>query len=200
MACGSFHSIVATTQNNIYAFGQNNYGQLGIGSTSNSNEPVCITKSMNLTGGDIKIRGLNCGMEFTAVLTNKDLYLFGYNGFGQLGNGTRYNYETKPLCRTSLFKNQAINSVTCGGYHTVVLTNTGVYTFGRNDNYQLGDGTNSDQLKPVNITKQFQKSEKVWQVCCGEHHTLFLTNLNLYGAGFNTRGQIGVDKVTNSKL
>ena len=89
-----------------------------------------------------------CGNSYTTVITKGDLYTWGENQYGQLGNGTtkdskipiRIDLPSKPL------------QVACGNHHTAVITEDGLYTWGQNLDGQLGDGTKTNSKVPIFIS------------------------------------------------
>merc|ERR1719242_1617606 len=70
VACGSRHTVVLTKTNQLWTFGWNKYGQLGIGHTHSRDAPerMCIPKSV--TGKTLKM--LRCGDWGTAVVVSSN--------------------------------------------------------------------------------------------------------------------------------
>jgi alpha-tubulin suppressor-like RCC1 family protein len=90
ISCGYTHSMALTENGYVYSWGYNEFGQLGIGNTINSNRPKHIQMK------DIIIDKITCGDGHSLLLTNNGVvYAFGSNFFGQIGNGMkRYNIGT----------------------------------------------------------------------------------------------------------
>ncbi|XP_043927776.1 X-linked retinitis pigmentosa GTPase regulator-like, partial [Protopterus annectens] len=90
------------------------------------------------------------------------------------------------------FKNNKLISVSCGDEHTAIITENGkLYVFGSNNWGQLGLGTKNTVNKPTCV--KALRSEKVKYVACGRNHTLVYTEKgNVYAAGGNNEGQLGV--------
>jgi len=86
---GHYHSMAITADGSLYAWGRNNYGQVGDNTTRNKTVPTWISRDGR------KYIAMAAG-EYTsmAVCTEGRLYLWGYNNYGQFGNGTtlRQNY------------------------------------------------------------------------------------------------------------
>ena len=86
---GHYHSMALTTDGSLYCWGRNNYGQVGDNTTRNKTIPTWISRDGR------KYIAMAAG-EYTtmAVCTEGRLYLWGYNNYGQFGNGTtvRQNY------------------------------------------------------------------------------------------------------------
>ncbi|XP_066509713.1 trichohyalin-like [Hoplias malabaricus] len=89
-------------------------------------------------------------------------------------------------------KNDVPLKIACGDEHTALITGKGkLFTFGSNNWGQLGLGTKSSMNKPTCV--KALKSEKVKLVACGRTHTLvYTTRGNLYAAGGNNEGQLGL--------
>ena len=80
VSCGYSHTIIIDLNNNVWAFGQNHRGQLGLGDNQNRNIPVQIP--------DIKAKAVSCGEHHTMIIDlNNNVWAFGYNHVGQLGLG-----------------------------------------------------------------------------------------------------------------
>lgn len=80
MACGWYHALAVTENNAIYAFGTNEFGNLGVESISKSNVPLNITKNFDF--GLEKIISIGCGYHHSVVATDISLYTFGSNTSG----------------------------------------------------------------------------------------------------------------------
>jgi alpha-tubulin suppressor-like RCC1 family protein len=93
IAAGGFHTVVLSSDGNIYTFGQGNSGQLGNGQNSNYNTPQSI--SLTETLPDIKATAIAAGHSNTVALgSDRNLYTFGTVNSGQLGNGQNSNFNT----------------------------------------------------------------------------------------------------------
>ncbi|XP_034282768.1 RCC1 and BTB domain-containing protein 2 isoform X6 [Pantherophis guttatus] len=148
VACGSHHSMVLTADGEVYSWGYNNSGQIGSGSTANQPIPRRVTGCLQ---NKIAIN-IACGqMCSMAVIENGEVYVWGYNGNGQLGLGNGGNQPTP--CRIAALQGIHVQRIACGYAHTLVLTDEGhIYAWGANSYGQLGTGNRSNQLHPVLVT------------------------------------------------
>ena len=95
------------------------------------------------------VRYISLGNDHTAAITNDDvLYTWGYNGSGQLGNGTAEG-SVVPI---KIMDN--VKTVYAVYNSTFILTNDGeLYACGDNSSGRLGDGTTTNRTKPVKILR-----------------------------------------------
>lgn len=126
----------------------------------------------------------------------EELFAVGNNERGQLGNGNTSS-QSKPIKITHNFLHQKILRICCGYEFTTLLTDAAIYTFGCNEDGQLGDGTTTDASTPQDITQGFG-GERVVLVSCGSSHTLALTDQNnVFSYGYNGYGQLGAGDIEN---
>ena len=123
---------VLTKNENIYVWGNNNYGQLGIGDNNNRNIPTLL----NLPNNE-KPLSISCGYNHTICLTkNENIYVWGNNDYGQLGIGDNNNRNIPTLL--NLPNNEKPLSISCGYYHTICITkNENIYVWGYNDIWSI---------------------------------------------------------------
>ncbi|XP_073878121.1 RCC1 and BTB domain-containing protein 2 isoform X11 [Macaca fascicularis] len=148
VACGSYHSLVLTSDGEVFAWGYNNSGQVGSGSTVNQPIPRRVTGCLQ----NKVVVTIACGqMCCMAVVDTGEVYVWGYNGNGQLGLGSSGNQPTP--CRVAALQGIRVQRVACGYAHTLVLTDEGqVYAWGANSYGQLGTGNKSNQSYPTPVT------------------------------------------------
>jgi len=166
----------------IWSWGQNNYGQLGNSSTTNSNSPV-----RESSAGSSWV-SVAAGYGYTmAIKANGTLWGWGVNNFGQLGDGTNVQRTTPVQIGT------ATNwSSVAGGYaHTVgVRTDGTLWSWGNNGSGQLGDGSpgSTTRYSPVQVG---EASDWV-SVTSGQNYLLALrADGTLWAWGQNAFGALG---------
>ena len=108
-----------TDSNEVYAWGRNYHGQLGLGNNTHYNSP----QKLNLR----HIKKISCGVLHTMALDNSgEVYAWGRNNYRQLGldNNINQNFPQKLNLRH-------IKKIGCGYHYTIVLTNHNeVYIWG----------------------------------------------------------------------
>ena len=102
VSCRNDHTAIITKEKKLYTFGDNRFGQLGLGDANNRSIPTLVTVLE-----DQKVIAVSCGGVHTAIITkNHQLYTFGSNLAGQLGLGDLgEEQKTSPTLVTAL-KNQ----------------------------------------------------------------------------------------------
>jgi alpha-tubulin suppressor-like RCC1 family protein len=136
--CGGFHSIILNENNELYVCGFNGSGQLGLGDCDNRN---VYTKLEHNLG---KIKNIFCGTYHNIILNeNNELYVCGYNEFGQLGLGDCDDINVYTKLEHNLGK---IKNIYCGANHSVIINdNNELYVCGDNQCGQLGLGDNKNK-------------------------------------------------------
>ena len=182
---GCFHTVALTSTGKVLAWGLNNLGQLGNGTTTNSTTPVKVT----LPAG-VKVTEVRAGCFHSMALTSTGQVLaWGGNQDGQLGNGTTANSGI-PL-PVSLPDGTTVKAIAAGEAHSLALTSTGrVLAWGFNATGDLGDGTTTDRHSPVPVA--LPTGVTVTGIAAGQFHSLAVTSTG--GAlawGFNNQGELG---------
>jgi len=177
---GGEHTCALLSSGSVMCWGRNHNGQLGDGTTTGSNVPVFvsgITTATAITAG---------GAPHTcALLSDGSIECWGYNGYGQLGDGTRI------ASKVPVFVSGITNAiaVTAGGRHTcALLVNGSVMCWGYNYFGQLGNRTTGISLVPVFVSE----ITTAIGVSAGNDHTCaLLANSLIKCWGYNGYGQLG---------
>ena len=186
IVCGEDHTFILKNNGELFAFGRNNYGQLGLGNNENVNVPTLLKDKIK----DKKIQQIICGEQHIYILTKSGkLFAFGNNYYGQLGLGDYIDRNVPTLM------NKEIQQIVCGRNHTFILKNNDeLFTFGYNYFGQLGLGDHGNRKTPTLLTKE----KGIRQIICGADHTFILKNNGkLFAFGFNIQGQLGLDDYKN---
>ncbi|NXF24531.1 RPGR regulator, partial [Rhodinocichla rosea] len=192
LSAGSYTSAAVTEDGQLFVWGDNSEGQIGLASETSVSVPckVDIGKPVSF---------VSCGYYHSALITGDgELYTFGEAVNGKLGlfpEQLKNNRVPQPVLGIM----EKVNKVACGGEHTVVLTETDVYTFGLGQYGQLGHGTfvfESSVPKPVKRLKR----HKICNIACGENHTAVIAENGLmftFGDGRHGKLGFGEESFTN---
>ena len=205
VAAGEIHSLALTSTGQLYAFGQNRFGQLGNATNDKTEEPNPTPTLVSLPGASGPAVQIAAGSFHSLALTSTgELYAFGDNAFGQLGTTTN-NKTTEPnpgpVLVTLPGATGPVTQIAAGAYHSLALTSTGqVFAFGSNEFGQLGNATNDKTAEPnptPTLVMLPGASGPAVQIAAGGDHSLVLTSTGqLYAFGENFSGQLG--NATNS--
>ena len=185
LAAGEYHNVALIEDGTVQTWGNNDYGQLGDGSTTSSSAPVTVTG----LGG--RVIAIAAGQYQTLVLLeNGTVKAWGLNSFGELGNGT-YANSSIPVDVAAL--GGPVTAIATRKDHSMALLANGtVQAWGRNDFGQLGNGTTTDSNTPVTVTSL---GGTATAIAAGWGHSVaMLANGTVKAWGKNTSGQLGNGK------
>jgi len=183
---------LAGAQPNLYGWGQNNYGQLGMGTATSVYTPTAI-QFFN----KIPIFNVLVAQNYVIMLAqNGSAYGTGYEFYGQLANGVSGTTYTTPTSCPALNSSLSISlsGTSCNAVYKTIL-----YGWGDAAGYVLaGKSAGSyTQLSPETTSYEFNgKVETVASVMNGLLVTL--ANGSVFAAGVNTNGNLGIGN-TNSQ-
>jgi alpha-tubulin suppressor-like RCC1 family protein len=193
ISAGFSHTVALKDDGSIWAWGDNIYGELGDGTTTDRSTPVQMS---GLTG----VVAISAGYYHTVLLKGDgSVWALGRNYFGQLGDGTRI-YRSTPVQASGLTD---VIAVSAGTERTVALKGDGsVWAWGLNSpsgyisGGQLGDGTTTDRSAPV----QVNGLTGVVAISSGGWHTVALKgDGSVWAWGYNYDGELG-DGTTTDRL
>lgn len=159
---------------------------MGDGTTINRSVPVTVV------GLPSDVVALSAGARHTCARTaTGTMWCWGYNGDGQLGDGTQTNRST-PVAVQGV--PGGLTATTAGSYHTCALDASGAaWCWGYGGNGELGDGVvlaNRKQVTPVAVSGL--GSSVLVALTAGAYHTCGLTNEGkIWCWGYNADGQLG---------
>lgn len=150
VAAGGEHAIALKEDGTVWAWGVYTSGKLD--NDTNIGEDTAV-EVRNLNGSELKdIVAVSAGNEYTvAVKDDGTVWTWGYNNFGQLGDGSTINSSTPVQVKDSLGNPlTGIITISAGYNHTVAIkSDDTIWAWGRNNFGQLGDGTYEDKNTAV---------------------------------------------------
>jgi alpha-tubulin suppressor-like RCC1 family protein len=176
----SSHSLAVTSDGTVWAWGDNSYGELGDGTTTDHLSPVQVP---SLTG----VASVATGAHFSLALkSDGTVWAWGDNHWGTLGDGTQ-TQRLSPVRVTGL---TGIVAVAAGESHALAVNSDGtVWAWGTNSNGELGNGsTAAAYLAPV----QALGLTNVIAVAGGSSFSLAVrSDGTVWSWGYNNYGQLG---------
>jgi hypothetical protein len=150
LAAGTIDTCAVTIAGAVLCWGGNAHGELGDGTQVDRSIP---TATLGLTSG---VAAVAAGLDHTCALTTgARMFCWGYNLFGQVGDGSGSEFVLAPAPVAGL--GSVIAGIAVGGEHTVAVTEAGgVLSWGLNHVGQLGDGTTIDRPLPTAITTGYE--------------------------------------------
>jgi alpha-tubulin suppressor-like RCC1 family protein len=145
-----------------------------------------LTEVTNLMFAQIVGGGYHsCGR----TLTGGKVYCWGYNGSGELGNGSLNNKKRPTAVTGSL----TFKWLSAGPYHTCgIATDAKAYCWGSNGYGQLGDGTQTDRWKPTLVSGGLSWKQIEAGGTYGGHTCGLTTGGKIYCWGYNGYGEVGI--------
>jgi len=181
---GSQSGWAIKTDGSLWAWGQNNSGQLGLGNTTYRSSPVQV--GALTTWSQIAANGF-C----VAIKTDGTLWSWGRGGSGELGLGNTTSYSS-PVQVGAL---TTWSKVSIASGHTLAVKTDGtLWSWGSNFNGQLGDGTTTNRSSPVQVG-----ALTTWLNVAGSQSNASLainTSGQLFSWGRNVNGQLGLGDTT----
>jgi alpha-tubulin suppressor-like RCC1 family protein len=143
VAAGAYHNLALVDGGTVYAWGNNEFGQLGDGTTTYRAAPVAVPGLTNVVA-------IAAGARHSVALEGDGtVWTWGENGYGQLGVGTNDSHLS-PVQVTGVSNVTSISST--GYYVLAVESDKTVRAWGDNGHGQLGDGTINTALSPVVVS------------------------------------------------
>jgi alpha-tubulin suppressor-like RCC1 family protein len=186
VAAGNGFSLAVSAAGNVRAWGYNGNGELGDGTTTDSDLPVKVKLPIGTT-----VTAVAAGFDHSLALTSTGVVLaWGKNRYGQLGDGTMKR-SLLPV-RVSLPTGVQVVAIAAGSYYSLALTSTGsVLAWGNNAVGELGDGT-SGPSSDVPVAVSLPPGAPVTAIAAGGGHSLAVTSTgSMVAWGYNAYGELG---------
>jgi alpha-tubulin suppressor-like RCC1 family protein len=187
VSAGGIHSLGVRANGTVWAWGQNNNGQLGDNSTTFSSSPVSVV------GGFVDWIQASAGNSHSlGVRANGTLWAWGLNSSGRLGDNTTIN-RLSPVSVVGGFTDWI--EASAGGDHSLgVRANGTLWAWGFNGEGRLGDNTTINRLSPVSVVGGFTD----WISASAYNHSLGVrTNGTVWAWGNNGNGRLGDNTITS---
>jgi alpha-tubulin suppressor-like RCC1 family protein len=147
ISCGHLRALALTRNGDVYAWGYNEFGVIGIG--SDIKFQLIPIKLSGFSGKKVIL--ISSGFEHSLALTLEGhVFSWGRNESGQLGISKSVDFINAP--KLIKLPKVSIRKISCGSSHSLLLSSDGdIYAFGKNDYGQIGNGCLRNQLFPAKI-------------------------------------------------
>ncbi len=143
VSVGNAHTCAVRTSGSAKCWGRNANGQLGDNSTTQRNAPV------DVVGLGSEVTSISAGIAHTCAVIKGAAKCWGLNAYGRLGDGSTTS-SVMPVSVSGL--DSGVASVAAGIIHTcAVMTSGAAKCWGSNTSGQLGDGSTTQRLTPVDV-------------------------------------------------
>ncbi|XP_048340893.1 serine/threonine-protein kinase Nek9 isoform X1 [Sphaerodactylus townsendi] len=201
VSCGDDFTVCITDEGQVFAFGSDYYGCIGVGKAFGSE--VLEPEQLNFFLSN-SVEQVSCGDNHVAVLTrNQEVYTWGCGEYGRLGLDSEEDHSLPQ--KVEIQKTSNIVSVQCGNDGTFLLTQAGkVLACGLNEFNKLGLNQctsgliNHDAYQEIPYTTTFTLAKKlsfykIRTIAPGKTHTAAIDERGrLLTFGSNKCGQLGV--------
>lgn len=171
VACGARHSLAINAQGQCLAWGWSLHGQCGTGKAAPSVATPAVVQGL----GPLKCTAVAGGMAHSLVCTDQgDVYAWGLNGDGQLGDGSDVSALKPQLLEDAALASEGVVKVAAGSRHSLLLCASGkAYACGWGSFGQLGTGRFASSRTPAAVA--VPAGAKVVDVAAGWWHSLIVT-------------------------
>jgi len=181
--CGTYQTFALSSNGALYAWGLNNYGQLGIGNSENQFQPKKLSSKWagegkdgrkSPTSGSGSDLGLAGGLHHTVICSQGNLFVMGRPEYGRLGLGSDITEEV--LTPRKVAGISGIKQVATGSACSFAVGHDGgVFSWGMGTNLQLGTGEEEEDIWiPTKVGGKNLDGKRVLSAALGGQHTALL--------------------------
>lgn len=191
VCAGGFHAFALDWYSSVFAWGQNRFGQLGLGDFDGYNTPMLIEELQGKF-----VTALSAGQFHSfAIAADRTVYSWGMNASGQLGHGHQANLQLPEI--VAELAGRDVVQISAGWEHSIAICrDNSIFSWGSSGYGQHGSGDDSVHQFPTPVPDFSEAgiahiSAGVWFciASCGDG--------SIYSWGQNDFGQLGLGHVNN---
>jgi alpha-tubulin suppressor-like RCC1 family protein len=138
-ACGIDNSGTGGTKGAVWCWGDNTFGQIGDGTTTDANQPVRVVANPAIGFNNTEVTAVSVGNTSACALEGGVVFCWGSNFSGQLGNGSSSTpTNVVKVSDNQSFVNSNVSSISVGSMTACAIKGTVVYCWGSNGQGRLG--------------------------------------------------------------
>ena len=189
LSLGTNYTLVVTEHGDLYAFGTNHNGHLGLGTTENQLLPALVDKVQAFAGEQVV--SVSCGCAHSASVTRDDnLFVWGCNEEGQLGLDT----SVQPVAVFEIPAGTTADNDAGTTTATVASTSSSAPPV-------IPSPDSRNIVRPLLVPRASFNNAPVRMVACGQNFTLALTKYGrVFSTGANDCGQLGLNNTTSRRI
>ncbi|MDB5183793.1 MAG: hypothetical protein JWO07_474, partial [Candidatus Saccharibacteria bacterium] len=204
VSAGGSHTC-AISKNQLYCWGRNDNGQLGMGNTTS---PILVPTLVTAFAGK-RVTDVSAGLNGTCAIANGQAYCWGKNDYGQAG--TTIGQQNSPVAVSGITADATGNgkvatSISMGDRHACAVVNGDAYCWGSNANCALaialcvGTYSSAQKVTGGSMSGSYNNltSNNVTGVSAGNDFSCAIVNNNVACWGLNTSGQVGTNSATGN--
>jgi len=185
VSAATVHTCGITVDGTLKCWGNNSFGQLGIGNTTEMHSPINVSdtdKYIEISSGESH----TCG-----ITADGTLKCWGSNDYGELGNGIYGGIISTPAAVPD--SDKYVKVAAAMDYTCAITTNGTLKCWGLNFNGQLGIGNTTQMLLPIEVLD----SDNYVSVSAGAYYSCAINNGSTIKCwGSNGNGQLGIGNTT----
>lgn len=192
ITAGAYHSCALLANGSADCWGYNHDGETGPSPSPFNSIPIAARQIDAATGAGVQGTTAQGGYHTCALLTGGSINCWGFNGHGELGNGTESGPQPVGTAVTVIGLPGPAGWVAAGGYHSCAIVSGSVLCWGANESAQLGRGTSGGDVIIPGVISGSQPPALT--VDAGAYHTCAVfsgapDDIRCWGR--NTEGQVG---------
>jgi alpha-tubulin suppressor-like RCC1 family protein len=191
ISAGIYHTVAIDKNGQAWGWGRNNYGQLG------DNSITCRCTPVSVAGATKTFCQIAGGSDHTiAVDKNANVWAWGYNVYGQLGDDNADKRTPISVCGTT----KTFCQIAATAFHTFGIDKNGrAWAWGANYYGEIGDNSTTNRGTPVSVAGATKTFCKVATGASGGHSIAIDKNGKAWSWGYNNVGQLGDNSILSRR-